>query len=403
VSQPLAIVGASARSAAASALRAGFQPITADLFADADLRAMATSTRISPYPEGLVDWFRAVEPAAWMYTGALENHPELVDQLAWIAPLWGNPGDVLTRVRSPWKLAEALTAAGLLFPEMRSSKEGLPHDASWLVKSYCGASGSGVREWGVKQAAESSEQELSLQVFGPVSSVCFQRRINGMPCSAVFVAMDDNSTLMGVTRQLIGESWLGAHGFQYAGSMGPLPISQATRETIARIGVVLTKQFELRGIFGVDFILDAERVWTLEVNPRYTASVEIVERGTGVSAVAMHAAAFAEGMEDRNFGMLKETSPQPPAPSPLCYGKAIMFAKKDIVISTAFAEMALTEALRRPWPMLADVSPAGTPIDAGRPILTVFSEGETVDDVERHLRIRVKELERQLCGSEVPS
>ena len=113
VSQPLAIVGASTRSAAASAVRAGFQPITADLFADADLRAIATATRISPYPEGLVDWFRAVEPPAWMYTGALENHPELVDQLAWIAPLWGNPGDVLARVRSPWELAKALSDAGL--------------------------------------------------------------------------------------------------------------------------------------------------------------------------------------------------------------------------------------------------------------------------------------------------
>ncbi len=100
----IAIVGASTRSAAASALRAGFQPITADLFADADLRAIATATRISPYPEGLVDWLRAVEPPAWMYTGALENHPELVDQMAWIAPLWGNPGDVLTRAarRGSW-------------------------------------------------------------------------------------------------------------------------------------------------------------------------------------------------------------------------------------------------------------------------------------------------------------
>src|SRR5687768_8535892 len=95
---PLAIVGASARSAAASAVRAGFQPITADLFADADLRRIATATRISPYPEGILDWLRTMQPPAWMYTGALENHPELVDQMAWVAPLWGNPGEVLTRV-----------------------------------------------------------------------------------------------------------------------------------------------------------------------------------------------------------------------------------------------------------------------------------------------------------------
>src|SRR5436305_11978694 len=145
VNQPLAIVGASTRSAAASAVRAGFRPLAADLFADADLRRIATATRIRPYPEGLLDWLRATEPPAWMYTGALENYPELVDQMAWIAPLLGNPGDVLTQVRSPWKLADVLRRAGLSFPETRASADGLPQDGSWLVKSYRGASGSGVR------------------------------------------------------------------------------------------------------------------------------------------------------------------------------------------------------------------------------------------------------------------
>ena len=64
--QSLAIVGASTRSAAASAVRAGFHPLAADLFADADLQRIATTTRIRPYPEGFLDWMRSVEPPAWM-------------------------------------------------------------------------------------------------------------------------------------------------------------------------------------------------------------------------------------------------------------------------------------------------------------------------------------------------
>src|SRR5437868_5791197 len=91
---------------------------------------------------------RVVEPPGWMYTGALENYPELVDQMAWIAPLLGNPGDVLTRVRSPRELGDVLRRAGLLFPETRASAEGLPQDGSWLAKTYQGASGSGVRLFG---------------------------------------------------------------------------------------------------------------------------------------------------------------------------------------------------------------------------------------------------------------
>ena len=87
--------------------------------------------------------------------------------------------------------------------------------------------------------------------------------------------------LLGVTRQIIGEPWLGAHGFQYAGSIGPWPISEAHLATLDRHRQRTGERFELVGLFGVDFMLDGEEVWTIEVNPRYTASVEIVERCTG--------------------------------------------------------------------------------------------------------------------------
>lgn len=371
---PLAIVGASTRSAAASAVRAGFQPLAADLFADADLRRIATATRISPYPEGLVDWLRTIEPPEWIYTGALENYPELVDQMAWIAPLWGNPGDVLARVRSPWELSQALQAAGLLFPEIRVAANGLPRDGSWLVKTYHGASGSGVRVWGDK--APRSEQH------------CFQKRIAGVACAAVYVATDGAAQLLGVTRQLIGEPWLGAHGFQYAGSIGPWPVSETTHATLIKLGNTLAAEFELIGLFGVDFILDGDNVWTLEVNPRYTASVEIVERTTGVSAIAKHATACGATSNIQRAG----ASPPPTS----AHGKAILFAKREVAISDEFAEWSLAESAREPWPTLGDVSPAGTPIEAERPVLTVFVEGRNVDDVKKQLQTRVVGIEQRL-------
>ena len=140
----LAIVGASARAAAFSAIRAGYEVVAADLFADADLARVAAVTRISNYPEGLADWLAATECDAWMYTGALENYPDLVDRMAAIRPLLGNSGAPLRDVRDPMKLQLALTGAGMLFPETRTSPAGLPLDGSWLCKTYGGASGSGV-------------------------------------------------------------------------------------------------------------------------------------------------------------------------------------------------------------------------------------------------------------------
>jgi uncharacterized protein len=399
---PLAIVGASARSAASSAVRAGFRPLAADLFADADLRAIATTTRITPYPDGLLDWLRTVEPAAWMYTGALENYPELVDQMAWVAPLWGNPGDVLARVRSPWELGRALNGAGLLFPETRSSPEGLPLDGTWLAKTYRGASGSGVRSLEVSGRVGEGERGRRSSETVPIDSpplplsasspLCYQRRVAGTPCAAVFVAARGSATLLGITQQLVGEAWLGAHGFQYAGSIGPRPVTDDALDAITRIGRLIAEQFELIGLFGVDVVIDGERVWTIEVNPRYTASVEIVERYSGLQAIAMHAAAC-------NNSELPDTCswPQSASRDPnQCHGKAVLFARRDLVISKSLADKSLADALKTPWPSHADVSAAGTPIQAGRPILTLFAEGTTLDEVERRLRERAMQTEREL-------
>jgi predicted ATP-grasp superfamily ATP-dependent carboligase len=241
----------------------------------------------------------------------------------------------------------------------------------------------------------------------------FQRRIVGTPISAVFVATDGGAKLLGVTRQLIGEDWLGAHGFQYAGSIGPWPVSEPALGIIQQIGHVLAERFELVGLFGVDMIDAGDRIWTLEVNPRYTASVEVVERATGLCAVAAHAAACGglpisvpragrssapAGVEDDPARFCED---DPARTNSRVHGKAILFAKRDVVFAHRFSEAALAEACRTPWPTLADVSPAGSLVESGRPIVTLFADGATVEEVERRLHERAAELEQQIYCPQV--
>ncbi len=75
----LALVGASVRSAAQSALRAGYQPVGADLFADSDLEGKNRFVRITDYPAGLASWLAQTPCAGWIYTGGLENYPNQHD------------------------------------------------------------------------------------------------------------------------------------------------------------------------------------------------------------------------------------------------------------------------------------------------------------------------------------
>src|SRR5690606_21045188 len=81
--------------------------------------------------------------------------------------------------------------------------------------------------------------------------------------------------------------------FHYAGSLGPLRLANATTRHLQALGDLLAAEFQLIGAFGVDFILDAdeETVWPVEINPRYTASMEVLERAHDQLIVAQHIAA----------------------------------------------------------------------------------------------------------------
>ena len=370
----LAIVGASARSAALAALRAGWNVVTADLFADADLARYVPATRIAHYPADLLPWLRQQRVTAWMYTGALENYPRLVDEMAQITPLWGNAGRALRAVRSPWRMAACLKEANLLYPEIARSDSGLPTDGSWLRKPLRGSNGAGIEPW-IGHRASAQRRAF------------WQRRVTGVPCAALFVAANGRSRLSGITRQFIGEPWTGAKPFQYTGTLGPWPTTPAQYDQITRIGQTLAGVFVLRGVFGVDLVIDNDNVWTIEVNPRYTAAAEVVERFSGANPIADHVAAC------RGDG--------PPAalPAPSAgrfYGKAILYADSDVNVTQDFFHGAIRRSGATLDATLADIPNIGTQLRAGHPVLTVLAAGETLAMVEAELKRRIEEIEATL-------
>jgi predicted ATP-grasp superfamily ATP-dependent carboligase len=355
----LTILGASARAAAFSAARAGYTPYSLDSFADCDLARLCTSVRIQRYPNDFVAGLAAAPEGPWLYTGGLENHPRLVQRLAKLRPLWGNSAEVLARVRDPWQLSATLAEAKLAYPPVaRSATAG-----SWLVKPLRGSAGLGVRR--------ASSRDLQKPPRGSV----LQRYIAGESCSAVYVAAGGRAMFLGATRQLLGRDFGLAREFLYAGSIGPLVLRPAEQATLRRVGEVLAERFALVGLFGVDFVRTEDELWTVEVNPRYTASVEILERTSGRHFIVLHAAACQDGR-------LPDVQP-PDAPRTFA-GKAIVYATNDSVVSTQMPWMG-----REPestWRSFADLPPAGQRIADGHPVVTVLGEGTSPAVVEATLR-----------------
>ena len=347
----LLILGASARAAAFSALRAGFSPTAADLFADSDLAAVAPCRRVArpEYPEGLLGIEADLPPGPWLYTGALENRPDLVEALARRRPLWGNGAAVLRSVRSPTVVAQALRDAGLSCPDVRLDPAGVPTDGTWLRKPLASAGGYGVRSHG----ADTSPGHRPSY---------YQRFIPGESLSAVFVG----AGLVGITKQLIGRPLA---PFAYRGNVGPWSVSGRVRERVAAIGGVLADRFGLVGLFGVDLILADDEPWPVEVNPRYTASVEVLELALSRALLADH----REACEHRR-------PPEGPARDvpERFVAKEILFAGGDGRFPGAGDVHTPFEPFR--VPRNADVPQAGTPYVRSEPILTVFGSGTTLDD-----------------------
>lgn len=186
--------------------------------------------------------------------------------------------------------------------------------------------------------------------------------------------------MLGVTRQLVGEAWTGAKPFQYAGSIGLWPMAPSQEAQIERLGHTFKSVFALQGLFGVDLVIDGDSVWVIEVNPRYTAAAEVVERFSGENPISGHLA-FCGG----NGWM---AGPH--------FGKAIFYAQHDFTISREFFDWAIERSGPSFAAELADIPHAGTDIRAGHPVLTVLADGESPDRVEENLKGRVEEVRSRI-------
>ncbi len=381
------IAGASVRCAVDSAVRSGYTPIAADLFSDYDLRQQCQAYRIEDYPAQLLDISRELPGVPWMYTGGLENHPDLVDQVSGEHPLMGNPGNVLQQACNPFLIRDILADQNLPFPEITRT---FPSTATeqWLRKPFRSTGGHGISSLSLQDNSTVSENSR------PNKDIYFQRFLNGPCYSATFVASDDSCDLLGVTRQLVGNQFTGGPSFGYCGSIGPIDLTREQKSTLDRIGRALTATIFLRGLFGIDFIWHTNQIWTLEINPRFPASVEILEMAFGLSATSLHCQACLDP---------NHLSIQPTATS-LQYGKAIIYARESCTITTDNYEYWITRTgLQRttnsePCSWFADIPMAGTRISAGHPILTVVTQDENSHQVLRQL-IRTGRQVQQACQS----
>jgi uncharacterized protein len=374
------IVGGSARAAVESATRAGFSPLAVDAFGDDDTRRLAECRVARPYPSDVVAEAERLPPADWIYVGGLENSPTIIERLASQRRLLGVGGPALRKVRDPESLRAGFAGIDVWFPEFRDSPAGIPPDGTWLWKSRRSAGGLGV---GVLDAAPD-------QFDG---SRYFERRTAGRVCGATFLGDGRMARLIGVV-DLQTAGCDPSRPFLFGGAVGPIETAPAVRVRLEALGQKLAGVFGLTGLFGVDVVLDGEAVWVLEVNPRYTASVELLEHAFDRLLVADHVRACRDHV----------LPPPDFSPARMSVGKRIVYS--GATGGTVRAEF--TAALWRmrgdgPLPAVADIPPPGSTIGPYTPLVTVLATAADPVQVADKLKAGADEVSglfRRTCKGE---
>lgn len=284
---------------------------------------------------------RSIQADAVVYQSNIDNDPRVVGSLAAGRRLWGNPPEVLRRARNPVTACDAFRAAGIDAPDVLVDGK-QPHVGDWMVKPLRSGGGARVRRWRGR---------------GLPRGQYAQQYVHGQPGSVVFVAAGGRASVFGTTRQLVGDAAFGASGFRYCGSLLCQPQEPSMRAQASEIAHAAAA-FGLVGVGGVDFIDDGRVMHPIEVNPRWTASMELVERAGGLSVFGAHVEACVRGA--------LPSVADPPRAAPV-QGKAIVFARDEITVSDT--REWLTDATVR------DIPRPGTRIAAGQPVCTVLAHG----------------------------
>jgi hypothetical protein len=381
------IAGVSTRAAAESAALAGFAVTALDAFGDLDqhpsVRALSLQRdfgrRFSAGAAARAA--RTVACDAVAYLASFENHPAAVRTLSAGRTLWGNPPEVLRRVRDPLLVARVFRGRGLAAPAvlLGSCAVGDVQSRRWLAKPRASGGGHGISPPGLSSAS----------TLRAPRGWYLQEQIDGTPASVVLVAAGGSAVPLGMSRQLVGEPAFGAHGYRYCGSI----LAAAGDPHLARDRALVTRARELVaavaeelgviGVNGIDFVARAGVPYPIEVNPRFSASMELVERAYGLSVFGLHANACAAGALPA-FDMMRARRRAG------AVGKAIVFARHDVVAGNTRDWLGDSSVRDVPWP--------GEHLQRGRPVCTVFADGRDSAACHAALVRRAERIHEQLAA-----
>ncbi|MEY4565736.1 MAG: hypothetical protein RLY14_706 [Planctomycetota bacterium] len=414
--QFLVLLGSSVRAMAQSCHYLNIPVWAVDQFADSDCRAVASRITQKELQEITVADFPKDLRLAFLPGGGIENHPTLAEQLADTFAWCGLSGDQLRAIRELENIFPIARQCGIKTPAtffFSKGADSLDYERfdfenlqpnQWLWKSSQSGGGLGVSDietWDVLKylltiRAEGYLQEsIRGEAFGATMILSRQGEPEWIGASRLLTAGNPlpNSLLWENAGENPGRTQIPSsrrtdYPYLFGGAIGPVPLPQAVIDRLLSFAKQCHQHFGIRGWFQVDFILNQQHdLWLLEINPRWSATMEIYERTTGRSLVSPHLNAWGIETKAHSFPI--------PIPDPLVL-KYVVYASSLFIwtaVETQKAKDLNQQAIHENgWPVLADLPQDGTTFDAGMPILTILASGSQLSDIYEYTHQLIHQL-----------
>jgi predicted ATP-grasp superfamily ATP-dependent carboligase len=355
------ILALSGRALAQAARRTGADVIVADLFGDEDTRRLARryvlpgSLEHGVDGEALLDWVRSLDVPliGIVYGTGFEASPELLGELARIAPLIGNRPETVAAMKDPDAFATLLKRLGLPHPEIAASPR---PGVRWLRKRRGGCGGTHI-EVAIPRPT-TADPRYYFQVVAP-----------GHAVSALFVADGKAARVLGLSEQWTAPS-LG-QPFRFGGSAGPLQVAATLAAEIDEACQAITAAAGLVGLNSLDTLVDGERFTVLEVNPRPSGTLDLFLHRADMDLWSYHLRGVQGELPEIALSIAEDAR-----------AAVILYADQARAIPASFD-----------WGAgVADIPAPLSRVAAGMPICTVIADGPDTDNARAVAERRAAEL-----------
>ncbi len=220
-----------------------------------------------------------------------------------------------------------------------------------MVKPSKGFGGVGIRKIQCLKELKQPFQDASLID----EKVLIQEYISGTDASVSLISSTNETVVLTLNEQLLGLDEVGQREpFGYCGNVVPLAASGSVMNRCKNIAEQIASCFGLIGANGIDFVISTEGIpYVVEVNPRFQATLECVERVLGINMVETHMKACLEGKLQTN---VKKTA--------FFCTRLIMFAPQHSVVP----DLSVFEEAR-------DIPLLEVLIEKGEPVCSIVAEG----------------------------